>query len=67
MDKKVEEYIRDNELCGFCLLSDECPHSVACYGGEPVEPPCAGLDAAFIDRNIDVEAIEEMLKDEEEG
>lgn len=70
MDNKVTEerakqYCYDNSVCGFCMLADECPKGMACYGGDPVEPPCVNMDDDFIDRNVDMESIMEMLQEQE--
>ena len=32
------------DYCKYCPENAECPHGMACYGGEPIEPPCCGAD-----------------------
>lgn len=72
--KKLQEERVDNfiyaadgeELCGFCILRDECPKCLVCYGGEPIEPPCTDLADEWVDAYIDKEAIADYLDGLEE-
>ena len=36
----ITNILDNEEHCGFCKYSDNC-HGISCYGGEPIEPPCA--------------------------
>lgn len=36
----ITDILDNEEHCGFCKYSDNC-HGISCYGGEPIEPPCA--------------------------
>lgn len=66
MDERVRNFIYNDDtgqLCDFCTLSEECPKTVVCYGGPPIEPPCAGMSENFIDSHIDTEAIADYLDD----
>lgn len=43
----LEEWLgtHDGEdYCKYCPENDDCPHGMACYGGEPIEPTCYGAD-----------------------
>ena len=56
------------DYCKYCIYDDECPHGMACYGGPPVEPPCAGNDLKEIldtEEILDDIAREEALKVDE--
>lgn len=73
MDQKEKEAVDNfintcdgNELCNFCTISEDCPKTIVCYGGEPIEPPCTDLNEAWIERHIDKEAIAEYLDGLEE-
>ncbi len=37
----IEKMFDEKVSCKYCLHDDECPHGMACYGGEPIEPICA--------------------------
>lgn len=50
-----------DELCSYCNISEECPHGICCYGGEPVEPPCTSGDAEDIMYLFDTESILEDI------
>ena len=32
------------DICNFCIYDSECPKGVACYGSNPIEPPCYNGD-----------------------
>ena len=58
IDKWIEEHDTD-DYCRYCTLDDECPHGMACYGGEPVEPACCG----GLDNLLDTETLlEDLIK-----
>lgn len=40
------KYFKQQECCDGCPLleSELCPGGIACYGGEPIEPPCYTFD-----------------------
>ena len=66
-EKEVNNFIDScdsGELCDFCTISEDCPKTIVCYGGEPIEPPCTGLYEKWIERHIDKEAIAEYLEGE---
>lgn len=55
----AELWMEDNTgggMCPFCGLRDECPRTMACYGGEPVFPLCADNP---IEDYLDWDTIEE--------
>lgn len=45
------------ELCNYCNISEECPRTMVCYGGEPIEPPCIGADVEYMKQLLDTESI----------
>lgn len=46
----IEQMFDEEVACEYCDYNDECPHGMACYGDQPVEPPCAsGNSESFID------------------
>ena len=43
----LDEWLKTHDgedYCKYCPENNECPHGMACYGGEPIEPPCYGAD-----------------------
>lgn len=58
----------DVEHCDFCKYHNDC-HGVSCYGGEPIEPPCAYQTAReYVDNEIFYEMyIKGIWKNEEEN
>ena len=43
----LDEWLKTHDgedFCKYCPENAECPHGMACYGGEPIEPPCYGAD-----------------------
>lgn len=36
----IEQMFLEAVACKYCSLDNECPHGMACYGGEPIEPAC---------------------------
>lgn len=59
LTKWIEQADKD-DLCGYCNINDECPHGMCCYGGEPIEPPCASTDN--IEKLIDTESVLEDIR-----
>ena len=58
MNDKLKQWLEDNgspEYCDYCIHDDECPRRMVCYGGEPIEPYCAGREW---EEFLDLEAIE---------
>ncbi len=55
------EQADSEELCGYCNINEECPHWMRCYGGEPIEPPCASTDTEDIKQLLDTESILEDI------
>ena len=42
MDERVRNFIYNDDtrqLCDFCMLFEECPKAVVCYGDATTEPP----------------------------
>ena len=63
----IEEMLDEEVACEYCLYDDECPHGMACYGGAPIEPPCASGNAeSFIDYESYCEENDIELNDSEE-
>ena len=63
---KIEKWLNDHdgeERCNYCIYDDECPHGIRCYGGAPIEPPCAGRE---LEELLDIESILNDLEDESE-
>ncbi|MBS6954279.1 MAG: hypothetical protein KH230_13760 [Enterocloster asparagiformis] len=63
--EKIDKWIADHDgedYCKYCQYDDECPHGMACYGGDPVEPPCCSND---IKELLDIDTILEDLESEE--
>lgn len=66
-DEVLKQMIDNEEVCNYCLLDDECPHGMACYGGNPIEPACSGGDYESLidyesyceDNDIEIEESEE--------
>lgn len=54
--------IDHDDLCLFCSYQNEC-RGVACYGGEPMYPPCSNGN---YEQLINEEGLSEYLKDLEE-
>lgn len=54
--------IAPDDLCLFCSYMSDC-RGVACYGGEPVFPPCSNGDYEEL---IDWDDLNEYLKELEE-
>lgn len=65
-----EQYAIDNwverhdseDYCRYCIEKNECPHGMACYGGAPIEPPCAGGLHNLLETDI---LLEDLIKGEE--
>lgn len=56
----IDEIYANEQQCDFCIFTDECPHGMRCYGGNPIEPPCCnGYDRCF-DEDKYWEYIEEI-------
>ncbi len=61
----IDNWIEQHDLadyCRYCIYDDDCPHGMVCYGGEPIEPACAGE----IERLLDTETLLEDLINGEE-
>lgn len=63
MDNDIQsliKYLDDKgcEHCDYCKYQDEC-HGIACYGGEPVEPPCCYQEP---DKYLDFDIIREEME-----
>lgn len=57
----VEKWIEENgcqEYCKYCVYENLCPKGMVCYGGEPIEPYCAGHDPEDF---LDFDAIEKDI------
>lgn len=57
----INQYVEENgefDRCPYCRYYSECPQTWKCYGGEPVEPPCAGRG---VEEFLDLEAIVEDI------
>lgn len=64
MDNNIQSLIKflDDkgcEHCDYCKYQDEC-HGIACYGGEPVEPPCCYQKP---DEYLDFDIIREEMEE----
>ena len=53
---------KGEEHCLYCKYRDTC-HGIACYGGEPIEPPCCYETP---DHYLDFDIIIEEMKEREE-
>ena len=53
---------KGEEHCPYCKYQDTC-HGIACYGGEPIEPPCCYETP---DHYLDFDIIIEEMKEREE-
>lgn len=53
---------KGEEHCPYCKYQDNC-HGIACYGGEPIEPPCCYTTP---DHYLDFDIIIEEMKEREE-
>lgn len=67
MDNYVDNLIdyiisKGEEHCPYCKYQDNC-HGIACYGGEPIEPPCCYETP---DSYLDFDIITEEIKEREE-
>lgn len=63
----IEEMLDEEVACEYCLYDDECPRGMACYGGAPIEPPCASGNAeSFIDYESYCEENDIELNESEE-
>lgn len=43
----LDEWLKTHDgedYCEYCPENAECPHGMACHGGEPIEPSCYGAD-----------------------
>lgn len=43
----LDEWLKTHDgedYCKYCPENAECPHGMACYCGEPIEPSCYGAD-----------------------
>lgn len=47
-DDIIERIKEEEMMCEYCGYNNECPHGMACYGGEPIEPPCTSVDCKNI-------------------
>ena len=54
---------KGEEHCPYCKYQDTC-HGIACYGGEPIEPPCCYNTP---DNYLDFDVIIEEIKEREEN
>lgn len=72
--KHYDDYLLDDwfekhdgeDYCKHCPENDECPHGMTCYGGEPIEPPCYGVDLKeFLCVDDILEEIKENLHEQE--
>lgn len=64
--EKFEKWLREHDsedYCKYCIYDDDCPHGMTCYGGDPIEPPCAGNDIRNL---LDIDAIIKQLEDKNE-
>lgn len=64
-NERIEKWLGEHDgedYCKYCLY-DGCPHGMACYGGEPVEPPCIGGDLKDL---LDIKSILKDSEDESE-
>ena len=43
-DDIIERIKEEEMMCEYCEYNNECAHGMACYGGEPIEPPCTSVD-----------------------
>ena len=46
-EQVLDEWLKTHDgedYCEYCPENAECPHGMACYGGEPIEPSCYGAD-----------------------
>lgn len=66
--KKICSELDNVEHCNFCKYHNNC-HGISCYGGEPIEPPCAYQTVTeYIDNKKFYEMyIKGMWKNEEEN
>lgn len=63
----IEQMFDEEVACEYCDYDDECPHGMACYGGAPIEPPCAGGNSeSFIDYERYCEESDIELNEREE-
>ena len=53
---------KGGDHCPYCKHQDNC-HGIACYGGEPIEPPCCYETP---DNYLDFDIITEEIKEREE-
>lgn len=61
----VDKWIEGHDIgdyCRYCIDKDECPHGMACYGGEPIEPACSGGLDGLLETDI---LLEDLIKGEE--
>ena len=49
--------------CKYCILTNECPHGMACYGGAPIEPQCCYKDLKEL---LDIDAIIADMEEDNE-
>ena len=58
----IDKMLDEECTCKYCICDGECPHGMACYGGEPVEPACTSGDYEMLfdyeqyaeDNNIEI-------------
>ncbi|MCB6343709.1 hypothetical protein [Enterocloster lavalensis] len=65
-NERLEKWLSEHDgedLCHYCIYDRECPHGIRCYGGAPIEPPCASRE---LDDILDIESILRDLEDERE-
>ena len=46
-ERKIALWLQRHDgeyFCHYCILNNDCPHDIVCYGGNPIEPPCWSLD-----------------------
>ena len=64
-NERLDEWFNTHDgedYCSYCSYSDECPHGMTCYGGEPIEPPCASGNLREL---LDLDAILDSINSEE--
>ena len=44
----IEQMFDEEVACKYCSLDNECPHGMACYGGQPIEPSCVGSNQELL-------------------
>ena len=47
VERKIALWLQRHDgeyFCHYCILNNDCPQDIVCYGGNPIEPPCWSLD-----------------------